>query len=89
MADATTPTTPVAPPGYTLVPIPPSSSITPGYKTTEFWKSSLVTVFGLVMASGLIPSSGFWGQIGGLIASVLATTVYTQSRAAVKAADGQ
>lgn len=61
-------------------------AVTPGWKTTEFWKSAVVTLFGLLMAAGVVPSTGIWGQIAGLVASTLASTGYSASRAQVKTA---
>lgn len=56
----------------------------PGFKTTEFWLSSLAMVLGVVLASGAIPEGGMAGQIVGGVLSVLASLGYTASRTQVK-----
>lgn len=71
MADPTTPTT-------------PPSVTKPGYKTTEFWLSLAATLIGLVAASGIIPETGPWTQIIGLITSTLGALGYTAARASTK-----
>ncbi len=55
-----------------------------GYRTTEFWLSSLAMVLGVVLASGAIPEGGMAGQIVGGVLSVLASLGYTASRTQVK-----
>lgn len=59
--------------------------VKPGWKTTEFWKSALIAVAGLIMASGAIPSSGVWGQVAGMVSAALASAGYAASRGAAKA----
>ncbi len=56
----------------------------PGFKTTEFWLSSIAMVLGVVLASGAIPEGGMAGQIVGGVLSVLASLGYTASRTQVK-----
>lgn len=58
----------------------------PGWKTTEFWKAAVVTVVGLVLASGAIhvPEGGIAGQIIGGIMATVVPSIYSLSRAAVK-----
>jgi hypothetical protein len=56
----------------------------PGFKTTEFWLSSLAMILGVVLASGAIPEGGMAGQIVGGVLSVLASLGYTASRTQVK-----
>lgn len=63
-----------------------ADEIKPGWKTTEFWKSAVVTVFALVMASGVIPSEGPWAQIAGIVAAVLQSVGYANARATIKSA---
>ena len=62
----------------------------PGYKTTEFWLSTLATIVGLVMASGVLEgqAEGSWPVklIGGVV-SLLAVLGYTASRAKVKSVE--
>lgn len=56
----------------------------PGYKTTEFWLSSLATVIGILAASGVIVEGSQLNQIVGLAASVLASLGYSISRGMAK-----
>jgi hypothetical protein len=56
----------------------------PGYRTTEFWLSTLAMVLGVVLASGALPEGGLAGQIVGGVLSVLASLGYTASRTQVK-----
>ena len=60
------------------------ATVKPGYKTTEFWLSAAATVVGLAIASGIVPTSGTWPQIVGLVTGVLGALGYTVSRTAVK-----
>jgi hypothetical protein len=56
----------------------------PGWKTTEFWILGLVTIVGLLLASGIIPSGSVYEQILGLIVSTASGLGYTVSRTIVK-----
>jgi F0F1-type ATP synthase assembly protein I len=56
----------------------------PGYATTEFWLTLAAVLVGAVLASGIIPASGPWGQIVGLIASLLSALGYQVTRSYVK-----
>ena len=60
------------------------TAVKPGFKTTEFWLSAAATVVGLAIASGIVPTSGTWPQIVGLVTGVLGAMGYTVSRTAVK-----
>jgi len=53
-------------------------------KTTEFWLSAAATLVGLAIASGIVPTTGTWPQIVGLVTGVLGALGYTVSRTAVK-----
>ncbi len=61
----------------------------PGYKTTEFWMSTVVTLIGLIVASGAIETTSTWGQVLAYAMSTLATLGYTASRGRVKAAEAE
>ena len=61
-------------------PTPPK----PGYKTTEFWLSSLALILGVVLASGAIPEGGIAAQVVGGLLSLLASLGYTASRTSIK-----
>jgi hypothetical protein len=61
------------------------AEVKPGYKTTEFWLSSIAVLLGLVMASGAVGSGGLAAQIIGGCLSLLGTLGYTASRTNVKA----
>ena len=57
----------------------------PGYKTTEFWLSTVATLVGLAIGSGVIPTSGTWPQVVSLVCAFLGALGYTISRGNVKA----
>ncbi len=56
----------------------------PGYKTTEFWLTTLATVVGLVLAADIVPSDGIWPKITGLVVALLSSLGYTVSRGITK-----
>ena len=56
----------------------------PGYKTTEFWLSTLAAIVGLIVASGVVPDGGFGAQIIGAVVSGLAALGYSVSRGLAK-----
>ena len=56
----------------------------PGFKTSEFWLTSLATVMGLVLASGAVTEGGMVSQIIGGVLALLANLGYTASRTQVK-----
>ena len=56
----------------------------PGYKTTEFWLTTLATAVGLIMAADIIPSDGVWPKVTGLIVAMLSSMGYTVSRGMTK-----
>ena len=56
----------------------------PGYKTTEFWLTLLVTILGALAASGLL-IEGHWSlQLVGMATGVLAALGYSKDRAKTK-----
>ena len=59
---------------------------TKGYKSTEFWLSSVAAIAGLLLASGILIEGSQVAQIVGGVVSVLATLGYTKGRSDVKAA---
>ena len=61
-----------------------STTPKPGYKSTEFYLSSLALILGIVLASGALPEGGMATQIVGGVLSLLATLGYTASRTQVK-----
>jgi len=62
--------------------------MTPGYKTTEFWLSTLAILLGAVMSSGIFTDeTSLAARIVGGVLAALATLGYTAARAKVKAAD--
>jgi uncharacterized membrane protein len=65
---------------------PTTAPVKPGYQTTEFWLTSAATLVGLLIASGIIPTSGIWPQIVAVISSVLSSLGYSIGRSMVKAA---
>lgn len=61
-----------------------TTGIKPGYKTSEFWLSTLTILIGIAYATGLIPGGSGIDKILGLATSALATLGYTVSRGIVK-----
>ena len=61
----------------------------PGYKTTEFWLTTVCTICGLLYASGVVAPDGADGmsKAVALVASVLSAMGYNASRAKVKAGE--
>ncbi len=68
----------------TDTPTPAPAPVKPGYKTTEFWLSTAATAVGILLASGIVPESGSWSQVVGLICAVLGSFGYTVSRGMAK-----
>lgn len=58
----------------------------PGYKTTEFWMSTVAMICGVLLASGAIVEGSMTAQIVGGVMSVLTTLGYTASRGKAKEA---
>lgn len=56
----------------------------PKWKSTEYIMLAVTMVFGLVVASGVIPTEGVWPKITGLATSALAALGYGQLRASIK-----
>jgi len=56
----------------------------PGYKTTEFWLTAIVTILGLLTSSGAIGEESMVAKIIGGAMAVLATMGYSASRATTK-----
>ena len=63
---------------------PADTAVKPGYQTTEFWMTAAATVVGLAIASGVIPTTGYWPSIVALVVSAFAAMGYTVSRTVVK-----
>lgn len=64
---------------------PTVNMVKPGFKTTEFWLSLVVTVCGLLTASGVIPTGSVWAQGIGMVMAGVTALGYTGSRMNVKA----
>jgi len=62
------------------------TSTKPGFKTSEFWLTSITTLGGIVLASGAVAEGSATAQIVGGILAVLAQLGYTASRTQVKKA---
>ena len=58
--------------------------VKPGYKTTEFWLSTVAMLVGAALASGAIGEGSQAEKIVGFIASALASLGYTVSRGMAK-----
>jgi hypothetical protein len=67
-------------------PIPDSttSSVKPGYKTSEFWLKLGALVLTALFASGVIPTSGPVAQVAAIAATMLGALGYTVTRSMVK-----
>jgi len=63
---------------------PAAPVVKPGYQTTEFWMTAAATVVGLAIASGIVPTTGFWPSVVALVVSAFAAMGYTVSRTVVK-----
>lgn len=57
-----------------------------GYKSTEFWLSTLAIIASLFVASGVLPDTHWAVKVAALIVSALASMGYSASRGAAKAA---
>jgi hypothetical protein len=79
MTDTPTVRVPAAAPTGTAAP-----TAKPGWKTSEFWLSSLATVGGILLASGAVAEGTAAAQVVGGIVAVLASLGYTASRTALK-----
>ena len=60
------------------------TAVKPGYKTTEFWMAAGATFVGLAIASGVIPETGVWPKVVGLVVAAFTAMGYTVSRGMVK-----
>ena len=69
--------------------IDPVPTTKPGFKTTEFWLSTIAVVLGIVLASGAVPDGGIVAQIVGGVLSVLSSLGYTAARTKVKVNGGE
>ena len=58
--------------------------VKPGWKTTEFWLSSITALIGILYASGAIAAGGQTDHWVGLVVAGLASMGYTASRGKVK-----
>ena len=56
----------------------------PGYKTTEFWLSTAVMLFGAIVASGALADDSIAARVIGGIMAVLSQLGYTAARASSK-----
>ena len=56
----------------------------PGFKTTEFWITVVVTVVSLLLASGAFEEASGVGKVLALAAAALASAGYSVARGVVK-----
>ena len=56
----------------------------PGFKTTEFWISTVAAVLGILFASGAVAEGSSIDKMMGLVTTVLAGLGYTVSRGMAK-----
>ena len=72
-------------PVQTTVPgVTEPAAVKPGYKTTEFWLTAGATFVGLAIASGVIPETGIWPKVVGLVVAAFTAMGYTVSRGMAK-----
>ncbi|MFZ4398202.1 MAG: hypothetical protein ACOYOU_21515 [Kiritimatiellia bacterium] len=60
------------------------AAVKPGYKTTEFWMTAGATFVGLAIASGIVPETGVWPKVVGLVVAAFTSMGYTVSRGMAK-----
>jgi hypothetical protein len=58
--------------------------VKPGYKTTEFWLSTVAVLIGLAYGSGIISDGSQADKIVGFIAAALSSLGYSVSRGLAK-----
>lgn len=63
---------------------PESITIKPGYKSSEFYLSLVAMIMGILLTSGIIPETGPWSQVVGIICTVLSAFGYSVSRSKAK-----
>jgi hypothetical protein len=56
----------------------------PGYKTTEFWMSTIAVICGIIMSSGAVHDGSVTERIIGGVMATLAALGYTAARAKTK-----
>jgi hypothetical protein len=56
----------------------------PGWKTSEFWLSSVAVAIGAALALGLVPSDSVYEKIAGVAMAILASWGYTSARSTAK-----
>ena len=59
-------------------------AVKPAWKTTEFWGHVAVSLISLVVAGGVIPSTGPWAQMIALLTFGLSQAGYSVSRGLCK-----
>lgn len=60
----------------------------PGYRTTEFWMSTVAVGLGTLLASGAIETGSHWEQIIGVVIAGITAVGYTGARSAIKNGPG-
>ena len=61
-----------------------SPTVKPGYKTSEFWLSTVTSLLSLLYASGLIVDGSTAGKIAAFAVAALSTVGYQVVRGKVK-----
>lgn len=67
-------------------PMTPAVEVKPGYRTTEFWFTTLSQIFGMIAASGALAPDNEIMQYLGLAQMIMTKVSYTASRAKAKTA---
>jgi hypothetical protein len=62
-----------------------TATVTPGFKTSEFWLTLVTNVLGAAVIAGLVPDAGILSKLVALILMVLGDYGYTAQRTALKA----
>lgn len=81
MATTAPPDSPVP----TTDPTPPAP-IKSGFATSEFWVKVMCSIAGILLASGVIPTTGQWTQISTILGLLAGSAMYTHGRSKLKVA---
>ncbi len=61
-----------------------ADEVKPGYKTTEFWLSTIAVLIGALLASGVVTEGSLTARIVGGVVAVLAALGYGINRTITK-----
>jgi hypothetical protein len=63
-----------------------TTTVSPGWRTSEHLLTLAAMLVGALLASNIIPADSVWLRVAGLVSTLLAALGYTWSRTAIKAA---